>query len=196
MNFQFTNPIWLLTLAAAVPWVVWLSWKSDVQIGRWRHGTALGLRLLVALALALAMAGLQWKRPIEGMTVFYLLDRSESVPSSPPSDQQELARKYVIDSSREKKANDLAGVLVFGSEAAIESRPNPQVDLAKIQAVVGTQRTDIASAIRLGTAAFPETGQKRLVLLSDGNENVGDAMAALAAARPLGVSLDVLPLGV
>ena len=194
MNFQFTNPIWLLTLAAAVPWVVWLSWKSDVPIGAWRHWTALGLRLLVVLALALA--GLQWKRPIEGMTVFYLLDRSESVPSSPPSDQQELARKYVVDSSGEKKANDLAGVLVFGSEAAIESRPNAQIDLAKIQAVVGTERTDIASAIRLGTAAFPETGQKRLVLLSDGNENVGDALSALAAARPLGVTLDVVPLGV
>ncbi len=71
----------------------------------------------------------------------------------------------------------------------------PQVDLRQIQAVVGTERTDIASAIRLGTAAFPETGQKRLVLMSDGNENVGDAMSALAAARPLGVTLDVVPWG-
>jgi len=196
MNFQFTNPIWLVTLVFAAPWVVWLSWKSDVQIGPWRHWTALALRLLVVLALALAMAGLQWKRPIEGMTVLYLLDRSDSVPSSPPSDQQGLALTYVVDSAQKKKAGDLAGVLVFGSEAAIESRPNAQVDLAKIQAVVGAQRTDIASAIRLGTAAFPETGQKRLVLLSDGNENVGDAISALTAARPLGVTLDVAPLGV
>ena len=59
-------------------------------------------------------------------------------PFRPAADQQELARKYVIDSSREKKANDQAGVLVFGSDAAIESRPNAQIDLAKIQAVVGT----------------------------------------------------------
>ena len=76
MNFQFTNPNWLWTLLPAVPWLVWLSWKSDVQIGAWRRWTALVLRLLVVLALVLAMAGLQWKRPIEGMTVFYLLDRS------------------------------------------------------------------------------------------------------------------------
>jgi hypothetical protein len=145
LNFQFTNPIWLLTLLPALPWILWLSLKSDVQVGRWRHWTALVLRLLVVLALALAMAGLQWKRPIEGMTVFYLLDRSESVPSA----QQELARKYVIDSSKEKKLNDTAGALVFGSEAAIEFRPSPQVELAKIQAVVGADRTDIASAIRL-----------------------------------------------
>jgi uncharacterized membrane protein len=173
-------------------WVVWLSWKSDVQIGPWRHWTALVLRLLVVLALGLAAAGLQWKKPIEGMSVFYMLDRSQSVPSP----QQDLARSFVNQTARGKKANDTGGVLVFGSEAAIESRPNAQVDLRQVQAVVGTERTDIASAIRLGTAAFPETGQKRLVLLSDGNENVGDAMAALAAARPLGVSLDVVPSGV
>src|SRR5262249_23688164 len=33
-------------------------------------------------------------------------------------------------------------------------------------------------------------------LMTDGNENVGDAMAALLAAKPLGVTVDVLPMGV
>lgn len=179
-------------MALALPWVIWLSWKSDVQIGPVRHWTALVLRVLMVLALGLAMAGLQWKKPIEGMTTYFMLDRSQSIPSP----QQELARNLVNQMSKGKKANDTAGVIVLGSEAAIETRPNVQVDLRQIQAVVGVDRTDIASAIRLGTAAFPETGQKRLVLMSDGNENVGDAISALAAARPLGVSLDVVPLGV
>ncbi len=191
MTFQFSNPIWLLTLAVAVPWVLWLSWKSDVRIGPWRHWTALALRLLVVLALCLGLAGLQWKKPLEGMTVFFMLDRSQSVPSP----QQDAARAYVNQAAADKKAIDDAGVLVFGSDAAIESRPNAKVELRQIQAIVGVERTDIASAIRLGTAAMPETGQKRLVLLSDGNENVGDAISAMAAARPLGVTLDVLPLG-
>ena len=34
------------------------------------------------------------------------------------------------------------------------------------------------------------------MLLSDGNENIGDALAAVIAARPLGVTVDVVPLGV
>ena len=34
------------------------------------------------------------------------------------------------------------------------------------------------------------------MLFSDGNENIGDALAALGAAKPLGVTLDVVPLGV
>jgi uncharacterized membrane protein len=191
MNFQFSNPVWLLALIPAVPSVIWLSWKSDVRIEAWRHWTAMVLRLLVVLALCLGMAGLQRKKPLEGITVFFMLDRSQSVPSP----QQDSARAYVNQAAKDKKQNDLAGVLVFGADAAIENRPNAQVDLRQIQAVVGIERTDIASAIRLGAAAFPETGQKRLVLLSDGNENIGDAVSALAAARPLGVSLDVLPLG-
>jgi uncharacterized membrane protein len=191
MTFQFSNPLWLLALLPALPWTLWLACKSDVQIGAWRLWTAMALRLLVLLALCLAMAGLQWRKPQEGMTVYFMLDRSQSIPSP----QQDAARAYVNQACKDKKANDTAGILVFGSDAAIESRPNAQVDLRQIQALVGVERTDIASAIRLGTAAFPETGQKRLLLMSDGNENVGDAMSALAAARPLGVSLDVVPLG-
>src|SRR6059036_1847052 len=148
--------------------------------------------MVIVLALILAIAGLQWKRPQEGMNVFFLLDRSDSIPP----EQQEAARLYVSKAAALKKPIDKAGVLVFGTDAAIDTSPNEKVGDQKIQAVVGSERTDIGGAIRLGTAAFPETGQKRLVLLSDGNENLGDAMGALMQARPLGVTVDVVPLGV
>ncbi len=192
MKFQLTHPYYLLLLVPALAWVFWYALKSDVQLTFWRKWTALALRLAVVLAIVFAVAGLQWLRPLEGMNVFYVLDRSDSVPS----DQQETARELVNRLTRKKKNPDNAGVIVFGSEASIESLPNSAVDLQKIQAVVGTERTDLAAAVRLGTAAFPETGQKRLVIMSDGNENVGDVMSALLSARQLGVSVDVVPLGV
>ena len=192
MSFQFTHPYYLLLLPPALACVIWFAWKSDVQVSPWRRWVALGIRLVVLTALVLAIAGLQWRRPMEGMNVFFALDRSDSVPSP----QQEAAKQYINKVSHQKNKVDKAGVIVFGTEASIESSPNAAVDLQKIQAVVGTERTDLAGAIRLATAAFPETGQKRLVLLSDGNENVGDAMAAVLAAKPLGVTVDVVPMGV
>jgi len=191
MNFQFTNPLWLIPLLPAAAWTLWLGWKSDAQMGPFRRQAALWVRMIVVLCLCLAMAGLQWKKPLEGMNLFFVLDRSQSVPST----QQEEAKAMVNHFAKDKKQIDAAGVLVFGADAAIQSRPNALFDLQNIEAVVGTERTDIASAIRLGAAAFPETGQKRLVLFSDGNENVGDALTALAAARPLGVTMDVIPIG-
>ncbi len=192
MNSQFTHPYYLLLLPVAMAWIIWLTWKSDVQISRWRRWVSFWLRTVIVCLLILALAGWQWLRPLEGMNVFFLLDRSDSIPSA----QQESARTYVNTTTAQKKKVDKGGVIVFGSEANIETAANAAVDVEKIQAVVGTERTDIAGAIRLGTAAFPETGQKRLVLMSDGNENTGDAMTALLAARQLGVTMDVLPMGI
>ena len=192
MKMQFTNPhfLWLLPIVWA--WAIWLAWKSDAQLNRFRRGVSLAVRMLVMFLTVVALAGVQWMRPLEGVNVFFLLDRSESIPSP----QQESARKYVNTAAKDKEKPDKAGVLVFGTDAAIEISASPAVDVQKINAVVPTERTDIGAAIRLGTAAFPETGQKRLVVISDGNENLGDAMAAVLAARPLGVTVDVIPLGV
>src|SRR4051794_26719998 len=113
MNFQFTHPYYLLILPPALAWVIWLALKSDVQVSRWRRWTGFWLRTIIVTAVVLALAGLQWMRPQEGMNVFFLLDRSDSVPSA----QQEAARAMVNQMSEKKKKMDKAGVVVFGSEA-------------------------------------------------------------------------------
>jgi uncharacterized membrane protein len=192
LNFQFTHPLYLLLLAPALAWVIWFAVKSDVQVSEWRRWVSLAVRVIVLLCVIFAIAGLQWLLRVEGMNVFFLLDRSDSVPAP----QQDTAKNFVNNITKQKNKVDKAGVIVFGTEASIESSPNVAVDVEKIQAVVGRERTDIAAAIRLGTAAFPENGQKRLVLMTDGNENMGDAMAAVLAGKRLGVSVDVIPMGV
>src|SRR6516165_3849638 len=123
MNFQFTHPYYLLALIPALAWVIWFGWKTDVQVSAWRRWTALGIRVTVVLAIVLAIAGLQWLLPVEGMNVFFVLDRSDSIPSP----QQEAARDYVNKASRQMQKVDKGGVIVFGSEASIESSPNAAV---------------------------------------------------------------------
>src|SRR5262245_28497526 len=98
MNFQFTDPLWLLALPLALAWVFWLAWKTDMQISPWRRWFALAIRTVIVTLVVLAVAGLQWLRPMEGMNVFFLLDRSDSIPSP----QQEAARKYVNRAAKDK----------------------------------------------------------------------------------------------
>ena len=191
MHFQFTHPIWLFLLIPAILWTLWLVWRTDVSLTPWRLWVSTVLRLGVLTLLILAVAGIQWKRPREGMNTFFILDRSDSVPSP----QQEQAREFANEMAKGKKKEDKSGFLVFGSDSALETEARETSSADKIQAIVGGERTDIAGAIRLGTAAFPENGQKKLVLFSDGNENIGDAVAAVVAAKPLGVTVDVVPLG-
>jgi Ca-activated chloride channel family protein len=191
MSFQFSQPVWLLLLVPAIAWTLWFAWRSDASLAPWRRWASATLRILLLVLLIFGVAGFQWKRPQEGMNTFFLIDRSDSVPSA----HQERARESANEWADRKEKADKAGFLVFGTDAALETTATEVAKADRIEAVVAGDRTDIAGAIRLGTAAFPENGQKRLVLMSDGNENLGDAAAALVAARPLGVTLDVLPLG-
>ncbi|HEY2840408.1 MAG TPA: glutamine amidotransferase, partial [Pirellulales bacterium] len=58
----------------------------------------------------------------------------------------------------------------------------------------GPDYTDIAAAIKLAQAAFPHDAAKRIVLISDGNQNIGDALEEARAASEAGISIDVLPI--
>ncbi|MEC9332345.1 MAG: VWA domain-containing protein, partial [Verrucomicrobiota bacterium] len=166
-----------------------MAWKTDVHIQKWRRWATFCLRVLVVTSVVLALSELQWKKTQEGMNIYFLMDRSQSIPI----EEQHLAHKLLT--SAEKQKNDKAGLMVFGADAGIEtSLSDTMLETNRIQTVINTDRTDIAGAIRLGTAAFPETGQKRLVLLSDGNENIGDAVQAVMAAKPLDVTVDVVKL--
>ena len=53
------------------------------------------------------------------------------------------------------------------------------------------RHTSIASALRLARGTFPEGTAKRVVLVSDGNQNLGDAFAEAQALTNAGIGIDV-----
>ena len=72
-------------------------------------------------------------------------------------------------------------------------------DLAEIDRIASTpvrDATDIGAALRLAGALFPDDAQKRIVLLSDGNDTTGSGQseAALAAAR--GIQVETVLTGI
>ncbi|MBN8246639.1 MAG: VWA domain-containing protein, partial [Verrucomicrobia bacterium] len=192
MTVQFTEPLWLLALVPAVAWVLWLARTSLAEGGPVRRWLALGLRLSTVVAVVLALAGVQWRHRVDGMNVVFLLDVSQSVPTG----QQAAAREQVRSFVREKPAGDRAGLVVFGTEAALEAQPSTALEVAPSGSVVVPEgRTDLAAALRLAMAAMPETGQRRLVVFSDGGENLGDALQVAASAKGLETVVDVAPMG-
>ena len=188
----FTHPLWLLALIPSAGWIFWIARQSDLASSPFKRYAGFFMRCCLLLLLVGALSGIQRRESVEGMNVFFLLDRSDSIPSS----QQESSLQFVNECVKGKDLKDRAGVLVFGADAALENTASSALDLRRVNAVIAPERTDISGAIRLATAAFPEEGQKRMVLVSDGNENVGDALSAMLSARGLGITVDVLPRGV
>ena len=87
---------------------------------------------------------------------------------------------------------DTAGVIVFGADALVDRLPSELDELSEPASDPVAGATDVAAAVRLAAAIFPTGTQQRIVLLSDGNDTVGSAEEAIAAASSRGIRLDVV----
>ncbi|KAF0242888.1 MAG: hypothetical protein FD180_3690 [Planctomycetota bacterium] len=188
--FDFTRPWGLVALLALVP-VVYLAWSTRLRLVKGRFWTSNVLRAIAVTALALAVAGLRQVRLSDELAVIFVIDRSRSIPA----EDEARALEWVQETAKEAGRREEVGLVVFGREASVEVSPAPRLDLDKVHSVISPDSTDIARALRLAAAACPEWAQKRIVLLSDGNENSGDAAAEALAARARGAEVWTVALG-
>ena len=197
-NLAFDSP-WYLLLLTAVP-LIWIgSFKSLAGLGRVRRLMALSLRTAVYVLLVLSLANTQYRRALEKMTVIYLLDQSDSIPVA----QREAMVEYVTEAvrrHRDDSRRDRAAVIVFGRDANIEVHPvDDDLPLAgRLDSLfdLRVDATNLAGAMKLAQATFPEDSARRIVVITDGNENLGDArmMAQLLAEHGIGVDVVPVPL--
>ena len=138
----------------------------------------------------LALAGLQVRRRSDVLTAVFVLDVSDSIPAEESARGETIVRQAV----EAMPAGDKAAVVVFGEDALVERIASEDPALPGLASVPLTARTDIGSALQLAMAVFPGEGAKRLVLLSDGRENVGRALAQAELAAASGIELSFIPL--
>src|SRR5207244_2406577 len=82
-----------------------------------------------------------------------------------------------------------AGRIVFGKEPLVDQSLSERGVLERPKAQVGGRATNLFQAIELGLASLPPGEANRLVLLTDGRQNEGDALAAAEAAREQGADI-------
>jgi Mg-chelatase subunit ChlD len=188
----FASPGWL-ALLAILPLLALASYRRLAALGPWRRWGALAIRAALATFVILALAEAQIVRTSDRLTVVYLLDQSFSIPA----ERRQAIVDYVnADIRQHRKERDRAAVVVFGRDAAIEIPPfDADVQIAQsIESLVDPEYTNLAAAMKLAQALFPEDAAKRIVLVSDGNQNLGNAAEQAQALSDAGVGIDVLPI--
>lgn len=201
---SFSQPLFLLLLLL-VPLSVFIALprlvkrqKPDarMRLPIWRrlNRRALGgllVRCALITSVVLALAGMQAVQYTNKLAVVFLIDASDSVGPA----GVESATQFVRDALRIRPdGNDTAGVVVFGADAQVERAMSDVRDLAPIGTQVRSAGTNIEGAIRLGMSLFPANAAKRLVLLSDGRQTVGDAESAARLVQATNGRLDTVPL--
>ncbi len=183
----FTTPI-ALVLLLLLPAIAALGWPR-LAFRRRREAASLILRLLIVLLIVLGLAGLHIPRAAEQLAVVFLVDVSDSMDAA----AQGAALDYVREAMAASTPQDSTALILFGGDALVERPMLPGTELGAIGSMPDTLNTDLAEAIRLGTALFPAEAAKRLVVLSDGVVTVGDAPAAARLAAASGVQIDFVP---
>jgi uncharacterized membrane protein/Mg-chelatase subunit ChlD len=104
--------------------------------------------------------------------------------------------KYVnAEVHKHRQGDDRVGVIVFGRDAAIEVPPfDYDVQMTKIETSVDAEYTNLAAAMKLAQATFPEDAAKRIVMVSDGNQNLGNALEQAQGLAAAGIGIDVVPI--
>ena len=151
MGISFTQPLGLLLLAL-IPLTILLARNSMAALPRARRRFSLGLRLVLMALLVLAAGG-----HAGGAGGGY---PGRGLPARPLGQRAPRAagRRRGRSCARRRRhgpTRDQAGVVAFGAEALVDRPLSADRMLADITSKPASTFSNLADAIRLGTALFP-----------------------------------------
>jgi uncharacterized membrane protein len=184
---------WPLILLLMVPYVWWACRRTEVDLTpkHLRLSTALRSSIVCLLVLAL-MQPILYKSS-SYMSVVYLLDISQSVAPGAIRNAIEWIRE-----TNESGDPDHFQLVAFGSNSMpverIEELQKIQVSNADRAGAINQSATDMSGALDHAIRSFAPNHLKRVVLISDGNDNAGDLSAMLSRLNRENVRVHTVPI--
>ena len=198
-SLTLARPIWMLVLLA-LPVFIFFTWRASRGRPRAADWSALTLRGILLLAIALALAAPRMEFDAVTRSVAFVLDASDSIP---PVERQRM-QDYIALSAQRRGEDDDVAFLVFADGAAVEAPfsrisadervDSVAVDPTVITSVIARGESDLDGALRLARASFPPGGARRVVLITDGNQTRGDALAQVSSLLADGVDVQIIPV--
>ncbi len=178
---------------ALLPWFVLFALSSLADLSALQRfiSTVARTGLLALILLALAHPT-STRRSARVCTVF-LVDVSESVP-----DAAITGFHHTVEEALRQPGDHLSRVVLFARRPVVldlpahvdAAHPLPPFDPSRVGSRTGT---DLASALSLAYGLFPADALRRVVVLSDGVQTDGDALAEAHRATRFGVRVSVVP---
>jgi uncharacterized membrane protein len=190
MNIDFEHP-GLLKLLFVIP-VFWgLSALAFRRLPLWRLIVSNFFRGLVLASLLLCLAGLSRveKLPGESALVF-CVDVSDSI--SPENKAWIMNSITSIENRLDEKVR--RGLVVFGRDSQVMAPVADKLKPENLHWEVDTSRSNVAGGLLTCLSIFPKDSKKKILLFSDGNENLGSTLQAASILEKQGIEIHALEL--
>lgn len=198
MKFLWFNSPQYLLLGLFVIISLLLYWKKNgialAGSGSWKRTFKILLLILIFLGLAdPRVLTRTWNQ-----CVLFLIDESDSIRE----EEKTEVNNYLYLQMKDKRKDDLIGIHKFGEMDAVLISPYDQSEQAHltsfsspIESEVGIRYTNIEDAMYMAMNDLPGGFKKRIVLITDGNENVGKVSNLYHKLGSGDIEVDVLPIG-
>jgi Ca-activated chloride channel family protein len=195
-----TRPYFLILLIV-IPYIYFVHKRNIYPLTAKGNRWQLFVRCLLIVSLVLGLAGLRMLSKLSRQCVIFVLDVSPSMP------RPDIARalSWVEGKIDASLPEDIAGLVVVDSKARLVADPRSYKrhrfrkrlkGLApKLKALSGEWITDLGAGLELAGRLFPSDYLKRVVLISDGNQNGADILPQLLRLRDENIKTDVLAWG-
>src|SRR5579859_2619581 len=185
----FEQPL-LLLLIIPVGALVFLTWRRmSLPFPRSQRILILLCRLALFALIIAGLAGPALAQSVTRQAVVFVGDISAST-----TPQQVFIEQWISSAIRQKRPDDQVGIVAVGRNALVEQSVSTTPNFSQFQTTPDTDYTDLAAGLRLAAAILPNDSERRIVLLSDGQQNLEDALPEAQLLRQQGIRVDVVPL--
>src|SRR2546427_8532470 len=185
----FEQPL-LLLLLIPIGILVLLTWRRmSLPFPKPQRYMMLACRLALFTLVISALAGAALSLPISRQAVVFVGDISASTAA-----QQGFIEQWINNAIQHKRPDDQVGIVAVGRNALVEQSVRTQINFSQFESTPDTNYTDLAAGLRLAAAILPQDSERRIVLLSDGQQNLEDASQEAQLLQQEGIRLDVVPL--
>ncbi|MBN1980043.1 MAG: VWA domain-containing protein [Chitinivibrionales bacterium] len=149
------------------------------------------LHVLIVLLLLAAVCRPVYTAYSKKVNLMFCLDNSASVAQT----SKDSAFAFIRSAASRMGAHDKAGLILFGRTPSIERMLQSKLVVNTEPSSVQTDATNIAQALLAAEHELNrQSGEKRIVLLSDGNETIDSSLNAGQSAAQSSIGIYSLPL--
>lgn len=188
MGIDIGKPLYLLLLLAVVA-MLFLTSKKLGSRARGKKAVILAARFFTCLFLILALSSLGIVWTVEDTSTIFLLDASDSM-----AEYKNDIESFVKEALESMKDKDEAAIISFGEEPVMENFLSQQPAFESISQIQGSKYTNIEKALNAAVSVLPEGSRKRIVLVTDGEENEGNSSNIAGVLKDKSVDFKVLKI--
>ncbi|MCR5608003.1 MAG: VWA domain-containing protein [Lachnospiraceae bacterium] len=127
------------------------------------------VRCILGMLIIFSLSGIHFTLKNKMTTTVFLVDMSDSAKA-----YEKNVTEYLRKTLKDKPEDNQAGIVAFGMDTATEQLISVANSFTEFKAKPISSATNIESAIDYAIAIMPKKTSKRIVVITDGQENIGD----------------------